>query len=146
MALPSLITDAELLQLSLAASALNGMASAVRDAHRQTASDTVRSRLAPRISAAVSEGYAPGSDVKGVVAAFAAYSLLAFRGYNPERGADKAVLARYNDALKWIDDVLACRAEPVEGGAIDRGAPQVSGESPPEWSNWRRRSLPRFNF
>lgn len=146
MALPALITDGELLELSFAANALAGVAVDVRDAHRQAASDTVRSKLAPRVSAAVSAGYTPGSDVKGAVAAIASYTLLAYRGYSPEAGADKSVQARYETALAWLEDVRNCRAEPIEGGAIDRGAPKIASASPPDWLNWRGRRFRRYFF
>lgn len=136
MPLPALISDVELLALSLASAALNDITQSTRDMHRQTASDVVRGKLAPRVSAAMTETFAPNGDVKVAIAAVAAYTLLHVRGFNPIAGADKAIEARYNAALQWLEDVRTAKAELVEY-AMDRGHPKVGGSGSSSWENWR---------
>lgn len=46
-----------------------------------------------------------GYDLVGVVCAIAAWTLLAARGYNPQSNSDENIRRRYEDALKWLDEV-----------------------------------------
>lgn len=131
-----LITDAELLSLSMASDALNQLAQPVRDEHRKAASDRIRSSLAVRVSAAEADGFAPQRDVKEAVAARAAYTLLARRGYSPEAGVDRTVAARWEDTLVWLEAVRAGKAH-VLGYPSDRQGAKVGGTDTSQWQDWR---------
>lgn len=136
MALPSLITDAELLALSLATSALNGIDSTTRNLHRQSASDTARSLLAPRYAVAKTVEFVASGEVKGAIAAIATYTLLTHRGINPGAGSDKIVQQRYDAIMAWFEQVRTAKAELSEY-ALDSGGVLVSGGGPSNWEDWR---------
>jgi hypothetical protein len=133
----ALITDAELLELSLASEALNGIASTVRDTHRTVNSDLVRSRLSCRVSTITSEDFEPEGDIKIAVAALTAWSLLRRRGFNPAAGKDSEIEKSAIAADAWIKDVIAGDAE-VLTAATDKRAPLVGGSATSNWEGWRR--------
>jgi hypothetical protein len=130
-----LITDAELLDLGLGATALASVLLATRTTHRGTASALVLSRLAVRFE--VPADWAAGDDVKRAVAAIAAGSLLGRRGYQPGAPADPIAKA-YDDAIKWLDLVVAGDARPAGGDALtERRGPLVAGTDGSRWASWR---------
>jgi hypothetical protein len=143
MATP-LITDEELLALGVAETALNKILEATRDIQREAASDYVRSKLAPRYSvfndntlSSVKVSY----DVKLAVAAVAAYHLLGRRGFNPSKGSEAQIKARYDVAEEWLEDMRTAKAELVTGGTVNKGGVLVGGTNTGHWENWRQKCL-----
>ena len=135
-----LITDAELLSLSLAANALNGIASGTRDEHRESASDYVRGQLAPRYSgilAAALDHTGVSHEIKMAIAAVAAYHLMSHKGFNPAKGSEAQIQARYDSQMKWLEQIKTYKAELVGGATLDRGAPLVATTGTSAWDNWR---------
>lgn len=136
MSLPTLITDAEMLELSLAIASLNGVAIATRDLHRQAASDLARSMLAPRYAIAKTDDFEASGEVKAAIAAIAAYTLLGYRGFNPANPGDASVKNRHDAAITWFELVRNGNAELAELD-FDSGEPLVSGGGESHWENWR---------
>ena len=139
MVFPALIDDTELLALSLATEALTGIPVGTRDIQRQAASDYIRGRLAPRISAfgnVALTGAQISSDVKEAIAARASFTLLGRRGFNPTAGSDKSVKDRHDAMLQWLTDVWEGRIE-ILGYPIDRQGPKVGGTGTSSWERWR---------
>jgi phage gp36-like protein len=54
-----------------------------------------------------------GYDLVGIVCAVAAWTLLAARGYSPMSQADQNIRKRYEDALKWLDEVSKGVQSPI---------------------------------
>jgi hypothetical protein len=132
------ITDAELLALSLAADALADILSTTRDTHRAVASAEVRSVIETRFAP---DGWTPDDDVKSAVAAIAAESLLAHRGYNPG-GNGVAVAERAKRARAWLVDVRDGKALPLGWEDLtDRRGPLVAGTDASRWASWRTGGL-----
>ena len=139
MATP-LLTDVELLSLGIASKALAGVDVGDRNNHREAASDFVRGRLAPRYSGLADITLGPTDvsfELKNAIASVAAYNLLGFKGFNPNKGSEAQIQARYDAVIKWMDLCLKGEAELIEGGIIDRGGPLVAGTGDSVWSNWR---------
>jgi phage gp36-like protein len=67
------------------------------------ASDLADSYIGPRGQLPLLEPY-PGDLVKAVCK-IAAFEILSTRGINPASGADTALEIRYNQAMKWLDNV-----------------------------------------
>jgi phage gp36-like protein len=64
-----------------------------------------------------------GYDLLGVVCAIAAWTLLATRGYNPQSQGDQNIRQRYEDALKWLDEVSKGLQAPIN--IVDSSVPPV---------------------
>lgn len=62
-----------------------------------------------------------GYDLVGAVCAIAAWTLLAVRGYNPQSQSDQNIRARYEDTLKWLDEVSKGLQAPVN--IVDSSTP-----------------------
>lgn len=131
-----LISDAELLALGLAAEALGGISSAVRDAHRATASGIALAYLGVRFE--VPSDWTCGPDVRGAVAQIAAASALGRRGYNPQAKTSDPIAARAAAAEAWLQRIVDGDVRPlnVESLAERRGA-LVAGTLSSAW-DWRR--------
>lgn len=54
-----------------------------------------------------------GYDLVGNVCAIAAWTLLAVRGYSPQSQGDQNIRQRYEDALKWLDEVSKGIQSPI---------------------------------
>lgn len=93
--------------------ALASIAATKRADALSAASDTADGKLAVAYDLPLS---AWGVDLTAAVCKIAAYELLSVRGFNPD-GADQNVRTRYEDALRWLDQVAAGRAVPV--GIVD---------------------------
>lgn len=134
----ALISDAELLSLSLASAALADVAEEVRTAHRGTASAEVLSRLAVRYE--IGADWTAGDDVKRAVAAIAAASLLVRRGYDPRApGSVDPIGTAAREARAWLDLVVDGRAIPENvAGLTERRGPLVAGTDGSAWLGWRR--------
>lgn len=135
----ALLTDAELLELCLATTAINGIATATRDAQRVAASDWVRGQVAPRYSQFVSPLLTDTDvhgDVKLAIAGVAAYRLMSHKGYNPTKGSDDTIKAVFDDAREWLRQVRAYETE-ILGFEPDRGNALVGGTDSGHWENWR---------
>lgn len=128
----ALIDDAEFLAMSLAAEALAGVSSDVRDAARETASAYVRTRIKPSYSN-VDEAVLTGFDVKDCVAAQAAWRALAYRGVSDADPTWKVVQERYAASEKWLDMIRDGEAE-LLGAEKDKGGAKVSTSGTPRWS------------
>lgn len=82
-----------------------------------------------------------GADVMLHTVAISVYLLMSARGYNPEAGADTNIRDRYNDAIRWLEnvskglvhpDITDSSTKPVTGGPA---APIVISSSQRGWSN-----------
>jgi phage gp36-like protein len=69
-------------------------------------------------------------DLRRCVAILAAYDLLVVRGFNPDAAGDSNLRMRYEDALKWLDDVERQAAHPNVVPSADQSpkydAPKVT--------------------
>lgn len=63
-----------------------------------------------------------GSDITQAICKISAYDILSVRGFNPD-GDDQNVRDRYLDAMKWLADVAASKADPI--GLTDSSATTV---------------------
>lgn len=96
-------TIADLELLGLPATALANVPAEVKTAHLQAASEKADTYLAAR-------GYAVplatwGQDLRQAVVQIAAWTLLAYKGVNPEDPASAALAKAHDQALAWIKDV-----------------------------------------
>lgn len=107
------------MNLGVAAQALEGIEEAAQDAALLAASELADSYLGSRFKLPISTW---SSDLKRHVCAVAAWDLLAgTRGFNPEAGSNVTVRARYEDAIRWLEQVAANRVTPA--GVTDSSAP-----------------------
>jgi phage gp36-like protein len=67
-----------------------------------------------------------GYDLVGNVCAIAAWTLLAARGYAPQSQGDQNIRQRYEDALKWLDEVSKGIQSPIN--LIDSSTPPSPGD------------------
>lgn len=87
-------------------------------------------------------------DLVRQVCNIAAYDLITQRGYNPEAGADANWRLRYEDAIRWLEQVAAGKVSPAladsstgpdsmvaQSGLDDFGGPTVI--TPPHQRGWR---------
>jgi hypothetical protein len=135
-----LLTDVELLALAVASKALNGIDPGERDTHREAASDYIRGQLAPRYSALKDESLTDQDvsfELKQAIASVAAYHLMGRRGFNPTKGSEAQIQARYDVTMKWLEQIKTYKAELVAGGIVDRGGPLVAGTGDSVWTDWR---------
>lgn len=69
-----------------------------------------------------------GYDLTRVVCVLAAWDILTAKGYNPAAGPDQNIRQRYEDALKWLDEVSKGIQSPIN--VIDSStAPSASDGS-----------------
>jgi phage gp36-like protein len=99
----------DLAQLGLPASVLSGFTPADQNAALEAASSLADSYLAARYTLPIISW---GSALTRAVAVIAAYDLMSRRGYDPNRPGDENLRLRYEDALRWLQDVAAGRVDP----------------------------------
>lgn len=102
-------TAADLARLALPARALTGIASADQDAALQAASSLADGYLAARYTLPL---LAWNDDLRRAVSLIAAYDLMTRRGYSPE-GGDEQLRLRYEDAIRWLEQVGKGAISPV---------------------------------
>lgn len=107
----TLITDAELLAMGIASTALASITSGTRDQARAAASDLALSYVAKRYKLPLVSW---GNDLRRAVAHIAAYDLLCARGFNPAAGSDDSIKQRHDTAVSWLRDVSRGIAELVD--------------------------------
>lgn len=109
-------TATDLANLGLPAAALEGISPAIQDEHLRKASGRVDSYLRGRYSLPLAAPY-PDEIIEATVI-LAAYSLLVFRGFNPDE-YDSNFVRRYQDMVGntsvggsrgWLDRVASGRA------------------------------------
>lgn len=128
----AIITDAELLALSLAEVALSEIASEVRTMHRETASARVRAAIVKRYPG-TEASLAGVWEAKDMAAALAAFSLLVRRGVSASDDSWKTVKDRRDNAEAWLvslvnGDIELADLEPT------KGAPMVATSGTPLWT------------
>lgn len=117
--MPAYATPADLYSLGLPQRALSGVSVPDQEAALESASRLADSYLSARYTLPLT---AWGSDLRRAVAVIAAYDLLAVRGFAPE-GADEHVRLRYEDAIRWLENVSKGLVNPV--GIVD-STPEVT--------------------
>ena len=125
-------TPDDLTRLGVAAAALSDVPVPDQEAALDAASRLADSYLARRYRLPLVSW---GDDLKRAVALIAAYDLIAVRGFAPE-GADEHLRLRYEDAIRWLEQVAKGEAEAqVEeaAGDGDPGAPAIAGPLPRGW-------------
>jgi phage gp36-like protein len=119
---PAYATRTDLVNLGIAAQALEGVATGSQDAALLAASELADSYLGSRFTLPLT---AWGSDLKRHVCSIAAWDLLGgTRGFNPEAGTNEVVRTRYEDAIRWLEQVAANKVTPA--GAVDSSSPTSS--------------------
>jgi phage gp36-like protein len=131
-----LATLTDLAQLGAADTAFpSSIDSTVKTSHLVKASGIALSYIGKRYGLPLTSW---GSDVVGAVVAIAALGLFRLRGMNPENPADQLVVKAYDDAIAWLRDVAAGKAEPV--GIVDstpatiEEGPLVASDDPVGWT------------
>jgi phage gp36-like protein len=137
MAHAPLITDAELLALGIASDALASVDASIRLAHINAATGRALSFVAKQHTLPlVSWGW----DLRGAVAAIAAYTLLGRRGYNPAGGSDESIEKAYKEATAWLGRVAKGTIELVDvvdsTPAVHENAPLVATSGAPLWPDY----------
>jgi phage gp36-like protein len=77
-----------------------------------------------------------GSDLTEAVCALAAWAVLSARGFDPEGGADSAVRKRYEDAVRWLEQVSSGKVNPRVTDSSTGGlsaAPAVCSQTRRGW-------------
>jgi hypothetical protein len=130
-----LISDAELTNLGTAPGTLPGIAIEVRTAHALSASQEWVDALRPRF---IVDGAVPNPYAKRLIAAIATYTLLQWRGFNPEN--DKEVAKGYERALAAFEQA---RNGKLSFGLPSRrrvfSGPPAVAETESGWLGWRSR-------
>jgi len=132
MATP-IIDDARLIRLGAAPGVLPNIPTLVRDDHRAAASDLVVGVVGSRYL--VPDPWAADMAICRLVADIATFSLLDYRGFDPE--TEKSVRARYSEAMELLEKIEHGRFN-VRLSALRRaklGAQTTAEES--SWINWR---------
>ena len=125
-------TPSDLARLGVAAAALSDVPVPDQEAALDAASRLADSYLARRYRLPLVSW---GDDLKRAVALIAAYDLIAVRGFAPE-GADEHLRLRYEDAIRWLEQVAKGEVEAqVEeaAGTEEKGAPVFVGPPPRGW-------------
>lgn len=128
-------TTTDLVRLGIAAAALTGVSSTIQEAALESASDMADGYMRARYTLPLTTW---GDDLRRVVCAIAAWDLLCVRGFDPSRGGDVAVQARYEAAMLWLRDVSQGRAV-VSGGNTDPTAARHARASGPRVTSDRTR-------
>lgn len=131
----ALLTDAEMLDLSLAEDALNGIDVATRDRHRYAASARVLASVKKKYPTDYADD---GSDapyeLKDAAAAICALSLLARRGVANEDPTYVVAKDRYDAATAWLkslsdgEDAELVDVDPTKGSVL------VATSGEPRWT------------
>lgn len=112
-------TRDELANLGVTAQALADVSDEAQDAALVAASELADSYLGSRFELPLT---AWSSDIKRHVCAIASWDLLAgTRGFSPEAGSNVTVRMRYEDAIKWFEQVSKNQVTPA--GVVDSSAP-----------------------
>ncbi len=76
-------------------------------------------------------------DLREVVCALAAWTVLTTRGFNPDSPSDAAVRTRYDDAIRWLERVADGKIRPVikDSAPAEQpaSAPMVFSNPPRGW-------------
>jgi len=128
-------TTTDLVRLGIGAAALTGVSSTIQEAALESASDTADGYMRARYALPLTTW---GDDLRRAVCAIAAWDLLCVRGFDPSRGGDVAVQARYEAAMLWLRDVSQGRAV-VSGGNTDPTATRHARASGPRVTSDRTR-------
>lgn len=120
-------TAADLARLGLSAKALTGIPLADQDAALAAASAVADGYLAARYTLPL---LAWGDDLKRAVSLIAAYDLMTRRGYSPE-GGDEQLRLRYEDGVKWLEQVGKGAISPVGLVESPPSATPAPGDSGP---------------
>lgn len=120
-------TAADLTRLALPARALTGIAAPDQDAALEAASSLADGYLAARYTLPL---LAWGDDLKRAVSLIAAYDLMTRRGYNPE-GGDEQLRLRYEDGMRWLEQVGKGTISPVGLEESPPSATPAPGDSGP---------------
>ncbi len=122
----SYATPSDLTQFAVNANALVGFTAGQQQAALDAASVLADSKLRGRYALPLVTW---DVDLRRAVAVIAAYDMLVARGYNPGDGADDNLRARYDDAMKWLDDVERQNTHPnvtpANGQTPQYDAPKV---------------------
>lgn len=136
----AILTDAELLAMSLAVEALNGESTTARDAARHAASARVLASVKKRYAVAsswtvsgVTASDAP-YELKDAAAAIAAFTLLAHRGVNDRDPTYVIVKDRYAAAAKFLVDLSIGEDVELVDVEMTKGAPLVKSGRAPRWN------------
>lgn len=111
-------TTTDLGNLGLLGAALVNMPPAAQTEALQAASAIADSYLQGQYILPITQW---GYDLVRVVCIIAAWDLLAARGYNPQSQGDLNIRQRYEDALKWLDEVSKGIQTPLN--IVDTSAP-----------------------
>jgi phage gp36-like protein len=95
-------TRTDLTQIGLVGAALANVPTAAQDEALQAASAIADSYLQGQYVLPLAQW---GYDLVRVVCCVAAWDCLTARGYSPQSQGDQNVYKRYEDALKWLDEV-----------------------------------------
>lgn len=120
-------TAADLARLALPARALTGIPLDDQNAAIDAASAVADGYLAARYTLPL---LAWGEDLKRAVSLMAAYDLMTRRGYSPE-GGDEQLRLRYEDAIRWLEQVGKGTISPVGLAESPPSATPAPGDSGP---------------
>lgn len=120
-------TAADLARLALPARALTGILLADQDAALDAASALADGYLAARYTLPL---LAWGDDLRRTVSLIAAYDLMTRRGYSPE-GGDEQLRLRYEDGMKWLEQVSKGTINPTGFEESPPSATPAPGDSGP---------------
>lgn len=120
-------TAADLARLALPARALTGILLTDQGAALEAASSLADGYLAARYTLPL---LAWGDDLRRAVSLIAAYDLMTRRGYSPE-GGDEQLRLRYEDAIRWLEQVSKGTISPVGLEESPPSATPPPGDSGP---------------
>lgn len=133
-------TTTNLQNLGLPAAALTSVSTTIQDEHLVKASGVVDSYLRGRTTLPLVAPYP--DEIIDATCRIAAYTLLVRRGFNPD-AYDANFRALYEDAIRWLKDVSAGRAnlaQAADTSTAREGAPRIqSGEqstTPSQLRGW----------
>jgi phage gp36-like protein len=109
----------DLTTLSVSEAAIKGISDSDVLTALGAASELADSYLGARFQLPLTEW---GTDLRRTVCELAAYSLMKRRGFNPETADADTMKAGHDDSLKWLKDVAAGKAIPVNVKDSSSGA------------------------
>ena len=108
--MPSYATVQDLYRFGAPAAAFVEVSTLDQEAALEGASGTADGYLRAKFKLPLT---AVTTDLTRAVCQVAAYDLLSVRGFNPEQGSDINVRSRYEDAIRWLEQVAKGTVTPA---------------------------------
>lgn len=128
------LTRQEFFDLAIGGAAFRAQPVGTIDASLQAASDMADGYFRKRFTFPL---MSIGFDVKRQVCALACFDLISHRGFKPDSGTDDVIVKRYDDAIRWFENVAKGLIEPdiVDATDVDEMG-SLTGSQPAPNLSW----------